>query len=205
MLRHKRLDAAAEETAFPEASAGPAVPTDWSLDGRYIAYAHNPGTGFFLDLWALPLFGDRKPFPLVKTAFGELNATFSPDGRSIAFQSNETGESQIYVQSFPVAGRRLNVSKDGGMQPVWRRDGKELFFISADGGMMAAPIDTAGEPEARMPTRLFNVSTNTNPLLSGRHYAVTKDGKRFLVNVIEEASRTMPLTVVVNWVAAVQK
>jgi len=205
-LRQRQLDGAVnEEAVFPSRVAGPALPTDWSADGRYIAYGHNPGTGFTMDLWALPLFGDRKPFPLVKTQFGESNATFSPDGRFVAFQSNETGQSQIRVQPFPDASGKFTVSKDGGVQPVWRRDGKELFFLTPDATMMAASVDTAGQFQAGIPTPLFSVPTITNPALSGRHYAVTKDGKRFLVNVIQETSRTIPLTVVVNWPAALQK
>ena len=206
-LRQKALDGATnEEAVFPSRVAGvQALPTDWSADGRYIAYGHNPGTGFSMDLWALPLFGDRKPFPLVKSPFVELSATFSPDGRWLAFQSNETGESQIYVQPFPAAGGPFMVSKDGGVQPMWRRDGKELFFLSPDATMMAASVDTAGQFQASIPTPLFSASTITNPALSGRHYAVTKDGRRFLVNVIQETSRTIPLMVVVNWPAAVQK
>ena len=74
------------------------------------------------------------------------------------------------------------MSKDGGVQRVWRRDGKGLLFLSLDGRMMAAAIDTAAQPEVGIPTALFSTSTNTNPALSGRHYAVTKDGARFLVN-----------------------
>ena len=92
---------------------------------------------------------------------------------------------------FPPTGRKFMVSKDGGVQPVWRRDGKELFFLSLDGTMMAAAIDTAGQFQAGIPTPLFSVSTITNPAVSGRHYAVTKDGKRFLVNVI--SSRREPI------------
>ena len=206
-LRQKRLDGAtSEEDVFPPPGvAGPALPTDWSADGQYMAYAHSPGAAFSWDLWALPLFGDRKPFPLAKTAFVELNATFSPNSRWLAFQSNETDQSQIYVKPFPEAGRPVMVSKDGGVQPVWRWDGKELFFLSPDAKMMAVTVDTAGQFQAGIPTELFSVSTSTNPALQGWHYAVTKDGKRFLVNVVQEESRTIPLTVVVNWLAAVQK
>ena len=101
-----------------------------------------------MDLWALPLFGDRKPFPLVKTPFSELNATFSPDGRWLAFQSNETGQSQIYVQSFPGAGGTVMVSKDGGVQPCGAATEKSCSFSRSDAKMMAAAIDTAGQFEA---------------------------------------------------------
>jgi Tol biopolymer transport system component len=205
-LRQKQVDGTtSEEAVLPPGVSGPVQPTDWSTDGRHIAYAHNPGTGFSFDLWALPLFGDRKPFPLVKTPFGEANATFSPDDRWLAFQSNESGQPQIYVQPFPATGGKFMVSKDGGWQPMWRRDGKELFFISPDARMMAAAIDTTGQFQAGIPTALFPVSTFPNALAPGWQYAVTKDGKRFLVNLVQRPSRTIPLTVVVNWLAAVQK
>jgi tricorn protease-like protein len=153
----------------------------------------------------MPLFGDRKPFPVVTSQFAELNARFSPDGRWIAFQSSESGQSQVYVQPFPATGGKFMVSKDGGFQPAWRRDGKELFFVSPDARMMSALIDATGEFHAGIPTPLFPLSINLNSLIGGRQYGVTKDGTRFLVNAAQQTSRVTPLTVVVNWLDAVQK
>ena len=97
------------------------------------------------------------------------------------------------------------VSKDGGWQAAWRRDGKELFFLSLDGRLMAASIDTTGQFQAGIPTPLFPVSTFPNQLIANRQYAVSADGKRFLVNSVQQSSRTQPLTVVINWPASIQK
>ena len=161
--------------------------------------------GFSFDVWALPLFGDRKPFALANTPFQETNARFSPDGRWVAFQSNESGRSQIYVQPIPATGGKFMVSKDGGFQPLWGPDGKELFFISTDAQMMSStsiPPVSSG-PAFGTPLRRRNLNSGANVM--GRQYTVTKDGKRFLMNKVQEASQVQPLTVVVNWLAAVQK
>ena len=205
-LRQKRTDGTTnEESVLPPDASGAYVPTHWSADGRHIAYMHGTVGSLAYDLFALPLVDDRKPIALVKAPFSEAHATFSPDGKWVAFHSNESGQAQIYVQPFPPTGGKFMVSKDGGWQATWRRDGKELFFLSLDGRLMAASIDTTGPFQAGVPTPLFPVSTFPNQLISNRQYAVSADGKRFLVNVIQQASRTMPFTVVVNWLAAVQK
>jgi hypothetical protein len=149
------------------------------------------------------LFGDRKPFPLVQTAFSENSAVVSPDGRWIAYTSNEAGPPNIYVQPFPGGGAKYQVSRDGGGQPVWRADGKELFFLGADGTLMAVSIGAGGQFIAGVPQALFR--TSAPRLSSSQTYAVTKDGKRFLVNASPQQSSAAPLTVVVNWTAALQK
>ena len=106
--------------------------TDWSADGRYILYtAQSPTTGN--DVWVLPLFGDRTPTPVAQTAASESHGRFSPDGHWIAYTSNEGGQPDVYVQSFPGPGSKSQVSRDGGTHPVWRADGRELFYLAADG------------------------------------------------------------------------
>ena len=93
------------------------------------------------DIWALPMNGDRSPFPVVQTSISKRRtAQFSPDGKWIAYQSNETGRFEIYVQPFPDGGRAERISTTGGAQVRWRRDGKELFYIALDGRLMAVPI-----------------------------------------------------------------
>jgi serine/threonine protein kinase/Tol biopolymer transport system component len=179
------------------------TPSDWSADGRFIAYA--PRSAGQSDIWVLPLFGDRKPFPLTQTAFKETTPAFSPDGRWIAYTSNEDGRDNIYVQPFPGPGAKYPVSRDGGGQPRWRADGKELFYVGADVAMMAVPIETAGQFQAGVPQRLFLFRSGASAFDATQVYAVAKDGKRFLVNARSQQSSVAPLTVVLNWMAAIQK
>jgi Tol biopolymer transport system component len=175
---------------------------DWSPDGKTILFSLvDPAAG--VDLWAVRLEGDRKPFPVVKTAFDERDPQFSPDGKSIAFVSYESGRAEVYIQAFPNAEGKLQVSSGGGTQPRWPRGGRELFYVAADGMMMAVPIgDTsAGQPiEAGTPVPLFRarVSTAGGGVLR-QQYTVTADGKRFLINAISEEAAAAPITIIANW------
>jgi Tol biopolymer transport system component len=115
------------------------TPSDWSADGRFLLFRNiDPQTA--TDLWVLPLFGDKKPFPFLKTPFEDYDGQFSPDGRWIAYASNESGRFEIYVQPFPGPGGKLLISADGGLQPRWNKNGKEIFYISLDSKMMAVPV-----------------------------------------------------------------
>src|SRR4029078_4991338 len=107
------------------------------------------------DLWALPLEGDKKPFPLVEGPGADNNATFSPDGHWFAYQAADASVAQVYVQPFPPTGGRFQISRDGGRQPRWRGDGKEIFFLGFDGTMMAASVDTTKDFQAGLPRTLF--------------------------------------------------
>lgn len=184
------------------------MPLDWSPDGRFLLY-HTVATS--TDLWALPLTGDRKPFPVVQTPFTERNGQFSRDGRWVAYDSNESGRYEVYVQPFPGPGGKWQMSTTGGVTPRWRRDGRELFYVAPDGAIMAAPvrISTDGRAlERGVPTRLFRV-----PIVFGgsppdnvkQQYDVTPDGQRFLINVSSEEASVAPITVVLNWTAALEK
>src|SRR5262249_30305783 len=114
--------------------------TDWSPDGRFLLYrSQDPQTNF--DLWVLPISGDKKPFLFLKTPFEERDGQFSPDGKWIAYQSNESGRFEIYVQAFPGPGRKFQISSYGGAQPRWNKNGKEIFYVSLDSEMMAAPVN----------------------------------------------------------------
>ena len=111
-------------------------PSDWSSDGRFLTYFRaDPQTK--LDLWVVPLSGDRKPMPVLHSEFNESQGQFSPNGRWIAYVSDESGMPQVYVQSFPTLTGHWQVSPDGGTQPRWRRDGKELFYLAPDRKLMA--------------------------------------------------------------------
>jgi roadblock/LC7 domain-containing protein len=201
-LRQKLIDGTAADESLLEGS-GFITPSGWSTDGRFIAYTHSGAFPRTSDVWVLPLFGDRKPFPLAQTEFIETSGVFSPDGRWIAYTSNESGQSNVYVQPFLRAGGKHQVSREGGTHPVWRADGKELFYRGAGGTLMAVPIDATDQFDAGVPQALF--LTGAPSFTGSQVYDVTKDGKRFLVNARPQQSGVPPLTVVVNWTAAIQK
>jgi len=173
--------------------------TDWSLDGRFVLFnEEDPKTQS--DVWVLPLSGDAKPIPFVRTEFDERAATMSPDGKWIAYQSDASGKPEIYVQPFPANGNKWQVSSVGGTFPKWRRDGRELYYFGADRKMMAVEVKAGAAFEAGAPTPLFDTGIGI-PLDS---YAVTSDGKRFLMRVAE-GSGSSPATVVLNWTAGIKR
>ena len=133
------------------------TPTDWSADGRFVLYTFSGTFPATSDIWALPLFGDRKPFPVVQTEFTESQGTFSPDGRWIAYTTDETGQPNVYVQPFLRAGRKYRISPNGGRNPHWRADGKELFYLDAAGTMTAVPIDLTASSPAGCQRRFFRL------------------------------------------------
>jgi hypothetical protein len=170
--------------------------TDWSRDGRYIAFSsQNAKTGW--NSWALPTFGDKKPFPIVSGPFAELNPVFSPDTRFVAYQSDESGRSEIYVQSFPVASGKWQVSTSGGNDPSWRADGKELYYRSADQKLMAAEIQAGESFKAGIPRPLFSARVRTGT--QRNKYVASADGERFLLVAPLGREALIPTTVVLNW------
>ena len=184
-------------------SAPDVHPNDRSQDGRFLLYSRNdPKTRS--DLWVLPLAGDRKPKPFVQTEFDEGNGQFSPDGRWVAYASNESGRFEVYVQPFPGPGPKWQVSTSGGILPKWRRDGKELFYPQGD-SVMSVEVKAGAQFEASAPRTLFQGQTVPQAVLihQGHHYAVTADGKRFLFVKPKGEAITAPITVVLNWQKAV--
>jgi eukaryotic-like serine/threonine-protein kinase len=179
------------------------VPDDWSPDGRFIVYeSRNPKRK--LDLWLLPTSGNREPVSFLQTDFNEQQAKFSPDGKWIAYTSDVSGRPEVYVQTFPASGGPLRVSTGGGAQPEWRGDGHELFYIASDRKLMAVEVKLGATFEAKAPQPLF--STRVLTITEFRnHYAVTRDGQRFLVNSLIEETTTNPITVVVNWTAGLKR
>jgi Tol biopolymer transport system component len=173
--------------------------TDWSPDGRFILYRNVDATTN-LELWALPVGGDRKPFPFLKTPFGVSHGQFSPDGRWVAYASNESGRWEIFVAPFPGPGGNWKVSSSGGTEPRWRRDGKELFYLAPDGNLMAVEVKAGATFEAGSATALFQtrrrVPVSSTDMFS---YDVSADGQRFLVNTDVGEVASTPLTVVLNW------
>jgi Tol biopolymer transport system component len=156
-------------------------PVSWSADGRYLLYVIN-GQRTGNDILVLPLFGDRKPFPFKQTSESENWAAFSPDGKWVAYSSTEAGDPEVYLSAFPPvpSGRRWLVSKGGGTQARWRRDGKELYFLSPERKIVAATVTARGaDVEVGAMQPLFEIR-----LPYGQYHAfdVTADGQRFLVN-----------------------
>jgi Tol biopolymer transport system component len=180
-------------------------PTDWSADGRYIAFQRlDTKTNNQYDIWVLPTFGDRKPFAFAATQFDERAARFSPDGKWMAYSSDESGETEVYVASFPVGQTKIRISTTGGDYPKWRGDAKEIFFISTDQKVMAAEVSEnssglkVGEPRALFGIHARRVGT-TNTI-----YDVSPDGQRFLVNSLPDVAPPS-LTLVTNWSAQLKK
>jgi eukaryotic-like serine/threonine-protein kinase len=174
--------------------------TDWSADGRFILYDNNdPSTE--MDIWVLPMDGDRKPWPLVNSVYLEHAAQFSPDGNWVAYQSNESGGWDVYIRRFPGPGGHSQVSTGGGISPRWRHDGKELYYIGLDSRLMAAPITKAGATlGAGTPVALFQTRIVGGSTLSSLRpqYDVAPDG-RFLINTTIEDTAISPTTLVLNW------
>ena len=193
------------------ATGEPKTPLSWSPDGQWLLYStSHPKTG--LDLWAAPMAGDRKPVQVAQTHYDETAGQFSPNGRWVAYQSNESKPVQIYIQPFPGPGGRRQVTTAGGTQPRWSPDGKELFYLGLDGRLMAVPIavgtDRQVEPGAAVALFRAQLATGASINSSGSgtraQYAVGSDG-RFLVNMTLEAATATPITVVLNWDAALKK
>ena len=178
--------------------------TDWSQDGRFLAY-HTPSPKTGWDVWVLPLSGDRKPIPFVQTEFSEAQGQFSPDGKWLAYASDESGIFEVYVRPFPAPGGKWQVSTSGGTQPQWRRDGKELFYLSEEGKLAAVEVKSGSTFDASAPRPLFQARFPTASAPFGRTYTVTADGQRFLVTRLMEEDRAIPITVVLNWTADLKR
>jgi Tol biopolymer transport system component len=200
-LYQKAATGTGEESLVLSSAGQNVTATDWSKDGRFLLYRTiDPKAG--TDLWVLPMQGDRKPVPVAGTEFEEREGQFSPDGRWIAYQSNETGRFEIYVQPFPGPGGRVQVSSEGGAQVRWRPDGRELFYIALDGRLMAVPISfdrNSTEARAGTPVPLFATrvggAVQSNMVIQ---YAVSPDGRRFLMNTVTDDA-TAPITMILNW------
>ena len=191
-----------EELIFDQ--LGPQFLEDWSSDGRWVAYLED-ATQTRTDVWMLPVSGDRKPWPFARTRFEEWGARFSPDAASVAFVSDESGTFEIYVGPLQGSGPKTAVSTGGGISPRWRRDGKELFYLSSDGRtVMAVPMQQKPTLKAGIPAPLFTLQTETSHPRRARNAAfdVTPDGQRFLLAVPVSEPATSRITVVLNWQAA---
>jgi len=178
---------------------------DWSPDGRFLLLRVIDAKSN-LEIWAMPVSGDRKPFPFLKADFGVSHGQFSPDGRWVAYASNESGKWEIFVAPFPGPGGNWKVSAAGGSEPRWRRDGRELFYLAPDGKLMAVEVKAGATFEAGAATPLFQtrrrVTVSSTDMFS---YDVAPDGQRFLVAKDVGELTSSPLTVVLNWAEGLKR
>jgi Tol biopolymer transport system component len=180
-------------TAFQE-------PQDVSPDGKTLAYTQRNARGDD-DIWMLPLTGDRTPSSFSESRFEEWAVRFSPDGRWIAFTSDESGRTEVYVAPFPATGGKRLVSAGGGRAPRWSRDGRELYYLSADQHLVTVPVRTVPSFELGHAVALFAMKNGVRWI----EYDVAADGKRFLVIVPELSGNSQPLTAVSNWTAVMPR
>ena len=206
----KRADSTGSEELVLQSDTSK-FPTDWSADGRFVAYSASVGKSK-MEMWILPRFGERKPYVFLQGEFNVGEGRFSPDGHWLAYTSDESGRAEVYVTPFPSGASKWQVSVAGGSRPLWRRDGKELFYLAADSDLMAAEVDTAGSVFQVGTVRpLFHVLLRTGPSrldlspTSGQiGYDAAPDGKWFVVNS-PLAGTPQPITLVTNWAAELKK
>jgi dipeptidyl aminopeptidase/acylaminoacyl peptidase len=179
-------------------------PTDWSRDGRYIAVTFSNLNGTNSELWVQPLFGSRKPFPYLPSGFSKSDAVFSPDGRWLAYVSDESGSLEVYLSPFPGGGGKWQVSRGGGDQPEWNPDGSALYYVASGGKMMDASVKENGATVVvGEPRELFRAA-RAGTSLGARSYCVSTDGERFLIDKAPQVVAP-PLTLVTNWTTDLKK
>jgi serine/threonine protein kinase len=207
-LYQKSANGSGSETVLLEGTDHFRVPTSWSSNGNLLVYHEGVSGGTYANgvpggwsIWILPLFGGRKTYPFLQSTFSAREASFSPDGKWLAYCSNESGEYRVYVVPFPGPGGKWQVSGGDGRGPLWRRDGKEIFYLSADNKLMAVKVETSGGSFAAGETHALFDSHSYG--VFGR-YDVSADGQRFVV-VYEGSQSSSTLTFVVNWPAELKR
>jgi dipeptidyl aminopeptidase/acylaminoacyl peptidase len=174
---------------------------DWSPDGRSIMFGRGEGARNVFDLWTLRVDPPGEPEPYLRTPHDERSGTFSPNGKWVAYHSNETGRFEVYVRPFPRAEGVVPVSQGGGWMPRWRGDGQELFFVSLDGTLMGAGFDAVKGVRTHAPRPLFKVGESGVP--HQRRYVATRDGQRLLIP--RERADRVEITVLLNSPAAASR
>ena len=176
-------------------------PSDWSRDGSVLAFnRYGSDTGW--DIWALPMDGSSEPFPILQSEFAEVRPGFSPDGRWLVYNSNESGNMEVYVTQFPGPGGKWQVSTNGGREPRWSADGSEIFYLDASESLVTVPVSTDNTFRAGMPETLFEAELF--PFVGRNRYLVTDDGQRFLMLSPVGGESVRPISVVLNWHAGLE-
>jgi eukaryotic-like serine/threonine-protein kinase len=171
---------------------GDLYPDSWTPDGKRILYHHDPGVG------RSAMVGEPSAnHPIVKAGIGLDELQVSPNGRLLAYTSKDSGQYEVYVQPFERPGDKVRVSTDGGGEPKWRRDGRELFYVAPDRKLMSVKIQEDNELAVGLPEPLFQVTVEYRPVLDG--YAPSRDGQRFLVKLPVDPLTNVPIYVIVNW------
>lgn len=211
-LYQKAVDGSSQEQLIEEARGSTpeakgsipespgSIPTDWSADGKLIIF-HTSGLTSF-DVQALSVSA-RKSTSVLHTPFNEVQGTLSSDGRWLAYASDESGRFDVFVQPFPPTGAKRPVSSDGGTEPRWRSDGRELFYLSPDHRLMAAPTQTAPRFESGKPEVLFDADVRELTLPFRGRFDVAANGQRFVL-AEPPPRRPPPITVIINWSGALQ-
>ena len=179
------------------------LPCEWSRDGRFLIYSQmGAHTGY--DLWKLPLVGSRTPVALLQGEFNERCGTLSPDGHWIAYESDESGRSEIYARALPeegaITGRQWQVSYNGGTWPKWSRDGRELFYMDSERNVISVDVKTGATFQAETPRVLFPTRIHSPDV----RFDVTADGRRFIVPVETSGDTHLAPTVIVNWTSGIK-
>ncbi len=175
------------------------VPSDWSPDGQHIAVVGSVPS----DLWLLPVDQNRKPARFTRSPSDQMHANFSPDGRYIAYTSNESGRYDVYVEPLPQSDRKFQISTNGGYEPRWRADGQEIYYLSEDLKLMAVSVSSGAVPFG-VPRLLFQTEVHAGVESFRTHYVPNRDGTRFLVHTRSGELLPVPITVVLNWTAGVE-
>ena len=188
------------------ASATNKYADDISADGWYLLFENQYVGGQHIQLWVLPLSGERKPWVYLQSDFDLAHAAFSPDGRWVTYVSPESGRSEAYVQSFPQPGVKFQISNGGADSPAWRRDGRELFYIGPGDKITAVGIEPGATLRPGIPQQLLHVPMTSHLLTAARtEFDVSADGQRILVNKLLEERTPRPITVLTDWTAELKK
>jgi serine/threonine protein kinase len=201
-LYMKALNGTGEDEALLKSDTRK-LPTDWSPDGQFVLYESFDSKTSKNDLWVLPV-GNRHPKPFLHAEFDERQGHFSPDGRWVAYCSDESGRYEVYVEGFPTPGGKRQISINGGTDPEWRRDGKELFYLRTDHELMAVEVKSGSAFESDVPKALFETQVLTAGVTFLSHYVVSSNGQRFLL-AFQEETKSEPINIVVNWTAELPK